>query len=206
MTDYFELLSEPRRPWLDAEALKSRFLQLSTEVHPDRFHNAPPQEKAEAGRRYAELNTAWQCLSEPKERLLHLMELEQGARPRDVQRIPPGTVDLFMEVGQLCREADAFISERGKVTSPMLRVQMFERGLEWTDQLNAVQARVNSMNDALALELQSMNAAWDTAPPAGQPARTAALPLERLEQVYRSLSYAGRWTEQLQERLVQLAM
>ena len=31
------------------------------------------------------------------------------------------------------------------------------------------------------------------------------LPLDRLEQIYRALSYVGRWTEQIQERAVQLA-
>ena len=40
MTDAFALLSEPRRPWLDAEALKARFLPLSAAVHPDRVHSA----------------------------------------------------------------------------------------------------------------------------------------------------------------------
>jgi DnaJ-domain-containing protein 1 len=206
MTDYFKLLNEPRRPWLEAEALKGRFLQISSTAHPDRFHNSPAEEKARAGQQYAELNAAWQCLSEPKERLLHLLELEGGARPKDVQRIPPGTMDLFMEVGQLCREVDVFLGERGKVTSPLLRVQMFERGLEWTDKLNALQAKVNALQDGLTAELQSMNRAWETAPAVGTPEREAALPLEQLEQVYRRWSYVGRWTEQLQERLVQLAM
>ena len=35
--------------------------------------------------------------------------------------------------------------------------------------------------------------------------RAAALPLERLEQVCRVFSYMARWTEQIQERLVQLS-
>ena len=34
MTDAFALLAEPRRLWLDADALKARFLPLSTAVHP----------------------------------------------------------------------------------------------------------------------------------------------------------------------------
>jgi hypothetical protein len=43
-----------------------------------------------------------------QERLLHLLELELGSRPRDVQRIPSGTMDLFVEVGQVCHEVDRF--------------------------------------------------------------------------------------------------
>ena len=45
MTDSFSLLNEPRRPWLDAGALKQKFLPLSSAAHPDRTHNAPEAEK-----------------------------------------------------------------------------------------------------------------------------------------------------------------
>ena len=206
MTDNFALLDEPRRPWLDADALKTRFHKRSTAVHPDRFHNAPEAEKAAASQRYSELNTAYQCLSEPKDRLLHLLTLELGAKPKDVQRIPPGTMDLFVEVGQLCRDADAFLAERAKATSPMLKVQLFQRGLEWTDRLTALQQTVNAKRDTLFTELESMNPVWSEAPAIGLPDRVVALPLERLEQIYRVLSYVSRWTEQIQERVVQLAM
>src|SRR5690242_19839859 len=130
--DFFSLLGEPRRPWLDAEALKERFLQISTEAHPDRAHSASPLEKESATRRYAELNLAHSTLREPRDRLLHLIELERGEKPSDIQRIPPGTMDLFVEVGQLCRDIDGFLVERGRVSSPMLKVRMFEKGLEWT--------------------------------------------------------------------------
>ena len=205
MTDAFALLDEPRRPWLDAEALKQKVLPLSSAVHPDRFHSAAESERQRATARYAELNAAYNILREPKERLLHLIELEAGAKPNDVQRIPPGTMDLFVEVGQLCRDVDSFIVERARVTSPLLKVQMFERGMEWTDKLQALQQRINAKRDELSAELQQMNPVWDSAPAVGSPQRVAALPLERLEQIYRVLSYVARWAEQIQERNVQLA-
>ena len=205
MTDSFAFLNEPRCPWLETEALKQKFLALSREVHPDRVHSVTEAEKQQATQHYSELNSAYNILREPKERLLHLLELESGAKPRDVQRIPPGTMDLFVEVGQLCREVDAFLSERSKVTAPLLKVQMFERGMDWTDKLQALQQRVNARRDELAAELQQMNKVWDAAPPIGSNARPSALPLERLEQTYRVLSYIARWSEQIQERIVQLA-
>jgi curved DNA-binding protein CbpA len=205
MTDAFALLTESRRPWLDAEALKQKFLPLSSAVHPDRTHNAPEAEKQKTTERYAELNAAYNTLREPRDRLLHLLELELGAKPSDIQRIPPGTMDLFVEVGQLCRDVDAFMAQRENVTSPLLKVKLFEQGMEWTDKLQGLQQRINAKRDELAVELQNMNAVWDSPPPIGSPERASALPLERLEQVYRIFSYIARWSEQIQERNLQLA-
>ena len=75
MTDYFALFQEPRRPWLEPEALKATFLALAAAAHPDKQPAADPAEKLKASRRYAELNAAYHCLTEPKLRLLHLLEL-----------------------------------------------------------------------------------------------------------------------------------
>ncbi len=204
--DAFALLAEPRRPWLDADALKGRFMPLSTAVHPDRVHGASEAEKLAANERYAELNAAFNTLREPRERLLHLLELEAGAKPGDIQRIPPGTMDLFVEIGQTCRDADAFLTKKTTATSPMLKLRIMQEGLDWADKLQALKGRVNTRRDELITELQAMNATWDAAPPIGSPERRAALPLERLEQIYRTMSYVARWTEQLTERVVQLAM
>lgn len=206
MTDAFALLSEPRRPWLDADALKARFLPLSTAVHPDRVHGASEAEKQAANERYAELNAAFNTLKEPRDRLLHLLELEAGAKPGDIQRIPPGTMDLFVEVGQTCRDTDEFLKHKSATESPMVKLRLMQEGFDRLDKLQALQGRVNARRDELTAELQRMNDVWASAPAVGTPERRAALPLERLEQVYRAMSYVARWTEQIQERVVQLAM
>ncbi len=203
--DCFALLEVPRRPWVDTDALKGGFLARSTTVHPDRFHGADEATRAAAGNAYSELNTAYQTLREPRERLLHLIELETGSKPRDIQRIPPGTMDLFVEVGQACREGDEFLKEKATAVSPMLKLRLLQAGLEWMDRFQALQARVNGRRDELDAEMKSMNAAWENAPAPGDPSRLGALPIERLETVYRSMSYISRWTGQIQERVVRLA-
>jgi DnaJ-domain-containing protein 1 len=205
MIDHFALLNEPRHPWIEADALKQKFFQLSGGVHPDRIHNASAVEKNDANKRYADLNAAYNVLREPKERLLHLFEVELGEKPKDIQRIPPGTMDLFVEVGQTCRDVDTFLAEKSKVTAPLLKVQMFEAGMEWTDKLNLLQQKINAKRDELTAELKQMNAVWDAAPAIGSSERAKTLPLERLEQIYRVFSYVARWTEQIQERAVQLS-
>jgi len=205
VTDAFALLSEPRRPWLDPERLKSRVLPLLAATHPDRIHGASEAERQAANARHADLNEAFNLLKEPRDRLLHLYTLEAGERPKDIQRIPPGTMDLFVEVGQTCRDLDAFLKRKSEAQSPMVRVALMEEGFPWLDKVQALQARVNARRDELASELQALNAVWDAAPAVGSPDRVSTLPLERLEQLYRSMSYVARWTEQLQERWVGLA-
>jgi DnaJ-domain-containing protein 1 len=199
MTDKFALLNEPRRPWLEPELLKEKFLALSATSHPDRVHNLGEAERAAAQERYTELNSAYNGLREPKERLQHLLELELGALPKHVQRIPSELMDLSLEVGKACREADAFLAEKAKVTSPLLQVTFFERGEEFADQLRSLRQRVNSLDARLTGELQQIDTAWQA-----HPAERKAL-LPRLEELYRLFSYFARWNAQIQERVVRLS-
>jgi DnaJ-domain-containing protein 1 len=196
MTDYFALLNETRRPWIDPDILKEKFLALSAQFHPDRFHGLPDAERKSAGERYAEINAAYNCLREPKERVRHLLELELGAKPADIQRVPQEMMDAMFEIGRLCQEADAFIAEKSKVTSPVLKVQWFERGHAWMEKLNAQQQKINARREELSKELAAMNPAWES---------NSTRPLERLDAIYRLLGYLGRWSGQLQERVVQLS-
>jgi curved DNA-binding protein CbpA len=205
MTDAFALLGLERRPWLDPDDIKRRFHELSAPWHPDRHHGASEPAMAEALQRYSSLNAAHQLLAEPRERLLHLIELESGAKPKDIQRIPPGTMDLFVEVGHACRECDAFLQRRGTGASPMLRLKSMQEGLEWTEKLEDVASRVRAMESALNSELRDLGRAWADAPPQGNPARIPSLPIDRLEQIYRTLSYVSRWLAQVRERVVLLA-
>jgi curved DNA-binding protein CbpA len=206
MTDYFALLEEPRRPWIEPDPLKAKFLTLSGKAHPDRFHSSPDSEKQEASTRYAELNTAWQCLRDTKDRLLHLLELECGSKPEGIEDIPADFTSMFMEAGQFCQELDRFLLERSRASSPMLRVQMFTQGMEWTQRVNLVLPRLTTQRAALEGELKALNLAWGVAPPVGHPKRAASLPLDRLDHIYRRLSYVSRWIGQLQERVVQLSL
>ncbi len=201
MTDNVALLNEPRRPWLEADLLKQKFLALASDAHPDRVHNASEAEKAEVTTHYAQLNAAYNCLAEPKLRLLHLLELELGAKPKDIQQIPTALADLFAEVANSCRSADAFLVEKNKATSPLLQVQLFERGQDWVEKLNALQRKLNELREKLTGELKSLDAQWISADAA---VRREILP--KLEELYRLFGYFNRWNNQIQERVVQLSL
>ena len=198
--DYFALLNEPRRPWLDADLLKQKFLALATVAHPDRVHNASDSDKAQATKRYTQLNAAFNCLAEPKLRLLHLLELELGAKPKDIQQIPAALADLFAEVANSCRSADRFLAEKSKATSPLVQVQLFERGQDWIEKLNSLQRKLNELREQLTDKLISLDAQWISVDAA---ARREILP--KLEELYRLFGYFNRWNNQIQERVVQLS-
>jgi curved DNA-binding protein CbpA len=200
MTDYFALLKEQRRPWLDPDLLKQKFLALSAEVHPDRVHGAEDSQKRAAQERYTELNAAYNCLREPKERLAHLLELETGAKPRQVQNVPSDLMDAFMKITNVCRGADAFLAEKSATNSPLLRLQLFERGQEWTEKLIALQGKINLWREELLTRLKDIDGQWERK--AGE--RKGLL--ETLEKNCQLLGYFGRWSAQIQERIVQLSL
>lgn len=200
MIDYFALFDEPRRPWLDAGNLKEKFLALSGGLHPDRQHSAPEAERLAATRRFSELNAAYNCLRDPKDRIRHLLELERGPKPGRIESVPPELMDYFAEVGGVCRNVDAFLAEKAKAPSAILKAQFFQRGLEWSDKINALLAKINDSTLALNTELRQMNSSW-------APVKDLKdLPLDRLEDIHRLLVYFGRWTSQLQQRNARLML
>lgn len=188
MIDYFAVLDEPRRPWLDPNALKAKFLSLSAAVHPDRVHGQSEANRKAAQERYTQLNAAYQCLRDTKSRLRHFLELERGSKLQDVQEIPPETMDLFFQVGKLCRDLDGFLAKKRLITSPLLKVETFEHGQVWQGRVNELAADLRGRIATLEQELKN-------APSKG-----------RLEAIYRLFSYYTRWLGQLDERSVQLAL
>jgi DnaJ-domain-containing protein 1 len=201
MTDNFALLNEPRRPWLEVDLLKQKFLAQSASLHPDKIHSASDFEKNVAAKKFAELNAAYNCLAEPKSRLRHLLELERGAKPKDIQQIPAALADLFAEVANVCKSADQFLVEKNQATSPLLQVQLFERGQDWVEKLNSLQRKLNELREKLTDELKMLDTQWISA---GTISRKEMLP--RLEELYRLFGYFNRWNNQIQERVVQLAL
>lgn len=201
MVDYFELLQEPRRPWLDPEQLKNKFLSISANLHPDRVHGSSSAEKESAQDRYTGLNTAYENLRQPKQRLAHLIELESGEKPPAIQSAPGELMDLFMRIGALCSEVDKFAAEKRSVTSPLVRVGLFARSQELTYKVTSLQKVLTGRTEEAERSLQSLNKAWEN-----QVHGAGQLPLKELEELYRVFSYLSRWSAQLQERLVQLAL
>jgi curved DNA-binding protein CbpA len=196
-------LNEPRRPWLEEEALKTKFLSISTSAHPDKALTAGVDERKSAEQRYAELNAAYQCLRDPRERVKHLLELELGTKPQQVQRIPGELMDCSLAVAQLCRQVDTFLAEKATKTSPMLQIPLFERGQEWREKVERLQNRILPQREQLLIELKGLDSLWISSVAHEGDERNRLL--RRLEELGALFSYFDKWRAQLQERLVQLS-
>jgi curved DNA-binding protein CbpA len=187
MTDAFALLDEPRQPWLEVEALKTKFLTRSAATHPDKFTD--PAEKETAQARFAELNTAHETLRDPKRRLQHLLTLERGRKPDEVHDILPATADLFQQVGQLLRDLAPFLAQREAETSPLLKAQTYPKALDWLEQVTTLQKTLTQSLQHLDTQLQSLNKNWTP---------------ETLEPLYHQYSYLQKWQTQLNDRAMRL--
>jgi hypothetical protein len=194
MMNFFKALGFDNSPWLDAAKVQNRFLEFSAPVHPDRVHHLGGAEKADANRKFAELNKAATTLKDSKERLHHLLALETGAAPTATQNIPNDLIDLFGKIGQTCRNVDQFIAEKNRATSPMLQAQLFGKGLEWTDAIADLQGSVAELKARSESTLREIAARWPAEKPTGQLASLA-----------HSFAMISRWETQLQERFATLA-
>jgi len=204
MTDYFALLNHPQRPWLDPESLKREFLTRSASVHPDRAHHLADAERDAAHKQYVELNAAYNCLKNPRERLRWLLQIELGSLPQGIQHIPEDLLELSMETGKVCREADGIIQEQRGVTSPLLKVKWFEKSHAQLDKLRQLQQQIGGRREAALGELKEIDVRWNPDPLSNSAEHSAQL--VRLEELYRLFSYFDRWLQQIQERFVELSV
>jgi hypothetical protein len=181
-------------PALDAGALKERFARATSESHPDKFAQAPEPERIAAEERYADLNRAYQTLVDPVQRLLALYLLTKGEKPRDVQRIPPGTMDLFIEVGQACRQLDQYLEKKRAADGALARAALMGEELTLQDTLMTLRGKLEKLGATLDGDLAALDSRW----------HAGDKDLNALEAIYRKYSYLARWRQQLEEREIAL--
>ncbi|MCE0484013.1 MAG: hypothetical protein LV479_07230 [Methylacidiphilales bacterium] len=181
-------------PMVDLAALKEHFARATAASHPDKFAQAAEAERAEAEERYATLNRAYQTLIDPVQRLLTLYVMTNGEKPRDVQRIPPGTMDLFIEVGQACQQLDQYLEKRRNMTGRLERATLMTEELTLQDVLVQLRMKLEALGAKLDYDLAALDDRW----------RAGAKDLRVLETLYRKYSYLARWRQQLEEREVAL--
>ncbi len=187
--DFFALLGEPRRPWLDPEAVKQTFHRLSRTEHPD-------QQGAEEAD-FARVNQAQAVLREPKTRLRHLLELEYPEiKLSGPSNVPPGLADWFVSVHGLLRETDGVLTKKAAASTALAKALLARVELATREKVESVLEQLDALHATATEELIAFDALWvGVRPP------DAAVTLQGF---YQRFAYLSRWLEQLRERLFQL--
>ena len=124
-SDYFTCFGLPRLLTIDAQALETKFYELSRAFHPDFFQRKTDAEQAISLDNSALLNTAYRTLKDPIRRAEYLVQLQAGS-VKDIRTSPPA--DLFEEILELQEELDEFrtassddqISERDRLRTKLM--------------------------------------------------------------------------------------
>ena len=185
MIDYFALLQQPRRPWLDPETLKEKYHQLTKAGHPDRPSASPDSD-------FANVNEAYRVLSDPKLRLQHLLAL--GNVPANAGAVPPTLADVFLETGTLIQEIDRLLarSTTNALSKALIKPEITSKQELAADLLQKLQA----MHAAAVNELRVMDKDWDSI--------DSVAP--QLAELSSRFAYLTRWIAQLEERKFQLSI
>ncbi len=191
MTDYFALLEEPRRPWLDPEELKQKYHRLTLAAHPD------TRAESTSGDAFAELSKGYRTLADPKQRLLHLLILEGHAPATNSQAVPNDLADLFLNVGLLNQQIDLVVRKRAEAISGLGKSMLARELLEVQAQIKDHLGRLRAMYDDQLGRLKGLDKTWVTN-------RSGAL--FKLTDIYQRISYLSRWIDQLEEKRVQLSV
>lgn len=203
MTDYFAVLDHPRRPWLDVDKLKDDFHTLSAAAHPDRVHNQDEPARRDAEQRYSELNAAYQCLRSPKTRLEHLLLLERGSKPGDLRSIPDDVVQLFSEVATLLKNTEGVLTQKARATSAIQKAGLLTQAMPYLEKIALLQSSIRSRLQEVGQGLHALDKEWPgyLQDPGQRPSAFATA-----EKLYHLYGFLDRWTQQLQERMIQLTL
>jgi hypothetical protein len=176
MTDYFALLGEARRPWLDPEKLKEKYFALARERPAD-----------------AELNEAFRVLSDPKLRLHHLLALE-GADLAAGRDVPAALAEFFWNTGTLLREVDRWLLKHAEATGALSRALLSGERSQLERKLEELESELARRYEAEMGELRDFNSSSPLSPNE----------LRKLIGHHDVISYLTRLREQLAEKRFRL--
>jgi curved DNA-binding protein CbpA len=195
MIDYFALLDQPRRPWLDPDEVKDTYHQKTLLAHPDAQPHSGAAGATDAA--FASLNEAYQVLQDPKRRLHHLLSLEEAAPSSTDQTVPQQLHDLFPRIGALTRQTNLLLEKIGSTSNALSRSLLKPQILEVQKEAKEAREQIQQLSDKSLEQLRQINAAWASNP---------AEQIENLSDLYFVFAYLGRWSAQLDEIMFQLSL
>lgn len=144
-----------------------------------------------------QINQSYDVLRQTRARLLHFLEKQGLANPAHVQAVPPAASAFFTAIAEQTQKADELMKQRNAANSPMLKVQLFEKALARTDEIQGLQRQLADQIRAIEEEIKQLDARWISE-------RTDAI-FPQVQAAAATLGFLERWQAQLQQRLAALA-
>ncbi len=194
MTDFFALLNQPRRPWLDEAALKESYHGKTRELHPD----ARRQDRREANSfpySFAELNEAYRALSSPASRLQHLLGLNGESEAARTHSIPPRVEELFPAINAAISNAKLIAQKLDQRNTALGRGLLAMDLARARSELERCEKTLSQLNDASLADLRALDSEWDAA---------SRLRREHARELQTTFTYLSRWRSQIGELRLQL--
>jgi curved DNA-binding protein CbpA len=195
MTDYFALLGQPRRPWLDPVALQQAFHALTLRAHPDAMAGKAEAADAEAG--FARINEAYRVLQDPKRRLQHLLNLEGHPPSSAGGQVPEEIAEIFPTVAAVTQDAERAQQRAAVTTNPLSRSLLRGEFLQAGRRIDEALVLLLRLRTEAESDLERLNALFAKMAPGDR--------FSALHRVYLRFSYLTRWIDQLEEKRTQLA-
>lgn len=157
---------------LDLESLREVYQDIAAKNHPD----SGGDQKA-----FEQINLHYNELKSPSKRLKAFMDAE------GIEHDPRGAVsndlmDLFMQVGSLLQNTDAFLRKRSQAASILAKALLEAESMDTQDKLSELIATVEGKLDSITCSFSS------------------ELKVESLPALARNLSFLEKWQAQLQQR------
>ena len=188
MTDPFAVFGLPRRPWLEQDVLKEQFHRLTAEHHPDI--------KGGDEANFAEVNAAYTTLRDPARRLSCFLALEGFEIRREVCA-PDDLGQLFMDTGLVRQKIEAFLKKEENTRSPIGKAMLAAEKYEVMDEVEAQISVLSRSRDSLIEEICKIDGSWP-----GDAQSNA----RRLAKIADSLTFVGKWINELREGYARLAI
>jgi curved DNA-binding protein CbpA len=190
--DAFDLLGQPRAPWLDQEKLKAAYRAKTLQSHPDVYTDDSSQVESA----FANVNEAFQILQNPKRRLQHLLNLEGyssettgSSIPKELEQLFPTTISVIQNAACTLKK---FQSATNSLSQALLKPELLEARTNAEKHL----ATISQLSGNEIEKLRGLNTEWFRDPP-----RVVG----KLSEIYFQLTYLTRWQMQLEEKIFQLS-
>lgn len=130
--DYFVLLNQPRQFDIDPTKLREAYLNLSREIHPDRFSGKSDEVTQLSLRVSSQINRAYEVLGDPLRRAEYLLEISGGKSASEDKTVSPAVLG---EVLELREEIDSARSRGDAAALGEMRQRLLERRSSHVDEI-----------------------------------------------------------------------